>query len=125
MLKKETRRTFLKSSLLTAAGGTALIESYSQSAECAEFSGEPLHLGLVTYNIAKTWDVDTIIKNCAETKFEAVELRTTHAHKVEIELTSQQRKEVRKKFEDSPVKLASLGSAFEFDSPDPGQVLPA
>lgn len=78
----------------------------------------PLKLGLVTYNLAKTWDVNTIIKNCTETMFEAVELRTTHAHKVEVDLTKTQRSEIRKRFEDSPVNLASLGSAFEFDSPD-------
>jgi sugar phosphate isomerase/epimerase len=82
-------------------------------------SREPLHLGLVTYNLAMSWDIETIIKNCTETKFEAVELRTTHAHRVEVDLTPAQRQEVRRKFEDSPVVLASLGSAFEFDSPDP------
>ncbi len=82
----------------------------------------PLKLGLVTYNLARSWDVETIIKNCAEARFEAVELRTTHAHKVEVSLSTEQRKEVRKRFEGSPVKLASLGSAFEFHSRDPAEL---
>ena len=43
-----------------------------------------MKLGLVTYNMAKDWDVPTIIKNCQDTGFEGVELRTTHAHKVEV-----------------------------------------
>src|SRR5438874_12179260 len=38
----------------------------------------PFKLGLVTYELAKDWDIDTIIKNCEATGFEGVELRTTH-----------------------------------------------
>ena len=78
-----------------------------------------LLLGTVTYNIAKDWDLDTILKRLEALKFEGVELRTTHKHGVEVSLTADQRREVRKKFEDSPVELAGLGSAFEYQSPDP------
>lgn len=81
-----------------------------------------LHLGLVTYNLAKDWDIPTIIKNCTQTKFEAVELRATHAHQVEVDLNQAQRREVRKQFEDSPVKLISLGSAFEYHAIDQAEV---
>ena len=45
-----------------------------------------LKLGTVTYNIAKDWDLPTLIKNLTDTGFEAVELRTTHKHGVEISL---------------------------------------
>lgn len=76
------------------------------------------HLGTVTYNIAKDWDIATIIKNCTEAKFEGVELRTSHKHGVEVTLSKEQRAEVKKRFADSPVKLASLGSAFDFHTPD-------
>jgi sugar phosphate isomerase/epimerase len=76
----------------------------------------------VTYNLAKDWDVDTIIAKCAATRFEGVELRTTHAHGVEATLNPAQRKEIRKKFEDSPVAIAGLGSAFEYHSMDPAEV---
>ncbi len=78
-----------------------------------------MRAGLVTYNLAKDWDIETIIKNCTETKFTGVELRTTHAHKVEVNLGPEERTRVRKRFQDSPVDLVSLGSAFEFHSPDP------
>jgi sugar phosphate isomerase/epimerase len=77
-----------------------------------------MKLGTVTYNLAKDWDIPTIIKNCTEAKFEGVELRTTHAHKVEVELTKVQRDEVRKRFENSKVELMSLGSAFDYHTPD-------
>ena len=81
-----------------------------------------MRLGLVTYNLAKNWDVETVIKNCTEAKFDGVELRTTHAHRVEVGLTKDERAAVKKRFLDSPVDLISLGSAFEFHSSDPAEV---
>lgn len=81
-----------------------------------------MKLGLVTYNLAKDWDVDTIIEKCTETKFEGVELRTTHAHGVEVTLSASERQEIRQKFEGSAVTLAGLGSAFEYHSMDPEEV---
>jgi sugar phosphate isomerase/epimerase len=73
-----------------------------------------LKLGTVTYNLAKDWDIQTIIENCTETGFEGVELRTTHAHGVEIELSSSERDEVKKRFADSAIELVGLGSAYEY-----------
>jgi sugar phosphate isomerase/epimerase len=78
----------------------------------------PLKLGTVTYNIAKDWDVPTLIKSLTEVGMEAVELRTTHAHGVEIALSPAARAEVRKRFEDSPVKIGGLGTTCEYHSPD-------
>lgn len=77
-----------------------------------------MHLGTVTYNLAKDWDIGTIIKNCTEARFEGVELRTTHKHGVEVTLSKAERAEVRKRFADSPVRLVSLGSAFDYHTPD-------
>jgi sugar phosphate isomerase/epimerase len=79
-------------------------------------------LGIVTYNIAKDWDLPTIIKRLESLKYGGVELRTSHAHKVEVDLTPAQRTEVRKRFENSSVKLAGLGSAFEYQATDPAVV---
>jgi hypothetical protein len=81
-----------------------------------------LKLGTVTYNIAKDWDIPTIIKNLTETGFEAVELRRTHKHGVEIGLSPTARAEVRKQFEGSPVKIGGLGTICEYHSPDPAVV---
>lgn len=79
-------------------------------------------LGTITYNIAKDWDLEKILKTLESLAFEGVELRTTHAHKVEVILNKAEREEVRKKFEDSPVELAGLGSAFEYQATDPAVV---
>ncbi len=79
-------------------------------------------LGLVTYQLAKDWGVDTIIANCTETGFEGVECRTTHAHGVEVTLSAAERDVVKAKFADSSVALAGLGSAFEYDAVDADEV---
>ena len=78
-----------------------------------------MRLGLVTYNIAKDWDVPTIIQRCSSLEFAGVELRTTHAHGVEENLTSDQRAEVRHRFEDCPIELVGLGTIFEYHAIEP------
>ncbi len=77
-----------------------------------------LKLGTVTFRLAMDWDIPTIIENCTEAKFEGVELRTTHKHGVEVTLSKRERADVKKRFADSPVTLASLGSAFDYHTPD-------
>ncbi len=79
-------------------------------------------LGIVTYNIAKDWNLPTILTKLEALGYAGVELRTSHAHKVEVSLTKAQREEVRKRFEDSAVQLAGLGSAFEYQSREPAEV---
>ncbi len=124
------RRSFLKNGIigLAAVGATgAAGNSLAQSARLPRQNVDPqvpreFKLGVVTYNLAKDWDVDTIIKNCEATGFEGAELRTTHKHGVEPTLNKTQRAEVRKKFEDSRVRLVSLGSTCSFQSPDPAEV---
>ncbi len=81
-----------------------------------------MKLGIVTYQIAADWDVSTIIENCAKLGYGGAELRTTHAHGVESDLSAEQRQDIRKQFEDGGVEIAGLGSAFEYHSDDPGVV---
>jgi len=116
------RRQFLTSAALGSAALSAPAHAADKSSGLTSgmtFSKPSgMKLGTVTYNLAKDWDIPTIIKNCTEAKFEGVELRTTHAHKVEVDLTKAQREEVRKRFENSKVELMSLGSAFDYHTPD-------
>jgi sugar phosphate isomerase/epimerase len=76
----------------------------------------------VTYNLAADWDLHTLFENCRETGFAGVELRTTHAHGVEVELAAGERRELKARFADSPVEVVGLGSVFEYDSPDPDEL---
>lgn len=81
-----------------------------------------LRLGTVSYNIARDWTLDEIFDRLPKVGFEGIELRTTHAHGVEVGLTEAQREEVRARFADSPLVLVGLGSAFEYHSADPEEV---
>lgn len=120
------RRNFLKTAGLTlgAAGIFGRTPLGAQSARPETFVTRPpkMKLGIVTYNIAKDWDVPTIIKNCTEAKMQGVELRTTHAHGVEVSLSKSERDAVKKQFRDSPVELMGLGSAFDYHTPDPAKL---
>ncbi len=77
-----------------------------------------MKLGLVTYQVAQNWDLDTLIANCREAGFEGAELRTTHAHGIEEQLSAEQRAEARKKFSDGGIQPYALGTAFDFHTPD-------
>ena len=73
-----------------------------------------MKLGIVTYNIARNWDVGTIIERCSRLGYGGVELRTTHAHGVEVSLSADERAEIKQRFADAGIEIAGLGSAFEF-----------
>jgi sugar phosphate isomerase/epimerase len=108
------RRTFLSS--MAALPAVASFDVTQGAPAPAARRG--LKLGIVTYNIGKDWDVPTIIKNLTEVGMDAVELRTTHKHGVEIALPGAARAEVRKRFADSPIKIGGLGTTCEYHSPD-------
>lgn len=123
-----SRRGFLKTSAASAIAASAV----SIPARAADrpipaeilpaHSGRKYQLGIVTYNIAPDWDIPTIIERCKETGMAAVELRSTHKHGVEPTLPKAERREVRKRFADSPVRLWGLGSACEYHAVDPAVV---
>ena len=125
------RREFLKSGIVSAAGITGLglarggeVLANPVVPRTAETAGAPppFHLGLVTYNLAFNWDIETIIKNCEKTGFAGAELRTTHKHGVEPSISKQKREEVKKRFSDSEVRLVSLGTTCEYESPEAATV---
>lgn len=124
-MNKQGRRPLLRGGL-TGLAGLALprIAEWGNAASARTAAGSPpaFKLGLVTYELAKNWDIETIIKNCVITGFEAVELRTTHRHGVEISLSKEQRVEIRKWFQDSPLRLLSLGTTCEYHYADTAAV---
>lgn len=114
------RRNFLRTSTL-AVGMAGVMPAFgadrSDSADRATRRPR-MKLGTVTYNLAKDWDIATIIKNCEAARFEGVELRTTHAHKVEVDLSTEERATVKRRFADSRIELMGLGSAFDYHTTD-------
>jgi sugar phosphate isomerase/epimerase len=109
------RRDFLSNLALAPAAATLRLPQNAPPVAARR----GLKLGTVTYNIAKDWDVPTIIANLTEAGFDAVELRTTHKHGVEPTLSKAERARVRSQFESSPIKIGGLGTVCEFHSPDP------
>ncbi len=113
-----TRRSFLAAS--GALAGGALLPAPAAAARAAE--GRKYKLGTVTYMVPAKMDLPTLLRACKATGFEAVELRTTHAHKVEPALSADARRDVKKQFADSGVVLWGYGSVCEFHAPDPAVV---
>jgi sugar phosphate isomerase/epimerase len=107
---------------LLGAGALATAELSSAATATGGTSGQKpalrYRLGIVTYNIAATWDLPTILRVCREVGLAAVELRTTHRHGVEPTMSAQARKEVRQRFADAGVELWGCGTVCEFHSPD-------
>lgn len=112
--------TLSRRDFLATAAGAAAVSLFPQGA--AAQSPRKFQLGLVTYNVAKDWDLATILKVCKETGVAAVECRTTHKHGVEPKLTPGQRKDVKKQFADSGVVFWGCGSTCEFHAADPAVV---
>ncbi len=110
-----TRRLFLQRSFAAGIGLAAMNNIVAGPDKAAA----GMKFGLVTYLWAQDWDLPAIIANCEKTGYGGVELRTQHAHKVEINLDKQQRAEVKKRFADSSVTCIGYGSNFEYHSPDP------
>lgn len=81
-----------------------------------------MKLGLVTYQWGRDWDVPTLIKNCSAANIHGVELRTEHAHGVSPSISAARRKEVKKMFADSPVKIVGMGTNEQYDFVDPAQL---
>jgi hypothetical protein len=126
-MRKKSRRDFLQAGLaatgsLALVGANQAVSAFADKLSNPALGGGGFKLGLVTYNLAKDWDIPAIIKNCEMTGFEAVELRTTHKHGVEPALGKEQRIEVKHRFAGTKVRLLSLGTICEFHSPDPAVV---
>ena len=115
---KVNRRKFVQKSLAGAAAATCILAS-TRSRGGPAFEKSPIRFGLVTYLWGRDWDLPTLIHNCEASGVLGVELRTTHAHGVEPELTASQRRAVKKRLGDSPITLLGPGSDERFDNPDP------
>jgi sugar phosphate isomerase/epimerase len=114
------RRDFLQAAgALTASG---VIASAAQQPSATASAPLRFRLGIVTYNIAASWDLPTLLRVCRNVGLSPVELRTTHKHGVEPELNAQQRQDVRRQFADAGVEIWGCGTVCEFHSPNEAAV---
>lgn len=116
------RRCFLQQGFSTTAALAAAATLPGLSPAIAAQFKSKMNFGLVTYLWGQHMDLPTCIAACEKSGMLGVELRTQHKHGVEPTLTPEQRKEVRQRFADSPVKLIGYGSNAEFHANDPAKV---
>lgn len=113
----DRRRFLVAGGALGAALSASRAQAQDKAAAAAKFK-----LGTVTYNIAAQWDIPTLLRICKSAGLAAVEMRTTHKHGVEPDISPAKRKEVRQQFADAGIVIWGLGSTCEFHSPDPKKV---
>jgi sugar phosphate isomerase/epimerase len=108
-------------SSLAAGAAAGLSHTLPRAAQAAD-SEPAIAYGLVTYMWGAEWDLPTLLENCKKAGALGVELRTTHAHKVEPNLNDQQRSEVARRFADSGVTCVGIGSDERMCHPDPAKL---
>jgi sugar phosphate isomerase/epimerase len=115
-----SRRDFITTAAAATGAGllsTGLADAQQQQPARAA-NALRFRLGIVTFNIASTWDQPTMLRICRAVGLSPVELRTSHRHGVEPTLTAQQRRDVRQRFMDAGVEIWGCGTICEFHSPD-------
>jgi hypothetical protein len=122
-----SRRSFLKRGLHVTVGvvGATALTSCSMLHNAKEAkAAKTTRFGFTTYQWGQDWDIPTLIANCTRAQAFGVELRTSqhYAHGVELTLTAEQRADVKKRFEDSPITLVGLATSERFDWPDTKQL---
>ena len=121
--KDFSRREFLSRGLCVTAGAvatTALASCNFLGTRDATKRDAKTRFGWTTYQWGKDWNIPTLIANCGKARVFGVELRTSqsYAHGVELELDGEQRREVKKHFEDSPITLVGIATSERYDSPE-------
>jgi len=123
--KELSRRRFLERGFCVAAGtvAAAALPSCNVAGPGAKRRAKT-RFGFTTYQWGQDWDIPTLIANCRKAEVFGVELRTSqsYAHGVELDISVQKRRDVKKQFADSPVALVGIATGERFDWPDPAQL---
>ncbi|HEY3319426.1 MAG TPA: sugar phosphate isomerase/epimerase family protein [Planctomycetota bacterium] len=78
-----------------------------------------MHLGLMAYQLAKDWDLETTAKMCREGKMESFEFfaEPSYKQKISLEMQPAEAKKCRKVFADNGVHIAGLAITERYDGP--------
>jgi sugar phosphate isomerase/epimerase len=79
-----------------------------------------MKLSLLTYNMAKNWDLPKIVEMARAGGYAGIEFRAEakHQHGVELEASPEQRREIRDRTQDAYLEVACIGLSSRFDTPD-------
>lgn len=80
-----------------------------------------MKLSLLTYLMARNWELPKIIEVARSAGFAGVEFRVDarHRHGVELDTSPAQRRAIRDQLQDAYLAVAALGTGCRFDNPDP------
>ncbi len=121
--KEVSRRNFLTQGIRVTTGAVATVAltscNFLETGDKTKRDAKT-RFGWTTYQWGKNWNIPTLIANCGKARVFGVELRTSqsYAHGVELELDGEQRREVKKHFEDSPITLVGIATSERYDSPE-------
>ena len=79
-----------------------------------------MKLSLLTYNMARTWELPKLLEFARHGGYAGIELRAeaNHRHGIELETTPQERREARDRIQDAYLEVACIGLSSRFDTPD-------
>ena len=120
--KDVSRRAFLERGSKAAAGVVAGAWVSARAQRAAAADPEKMRFGLVTYQWGRDWDLPTLLRNCERAGAYGVELRVEHAHNVSPSLSDRARREVRLRFQNSPVAFLGPGTNWSFHHADADQL---
>ncbi|MEV7004998.1 sugar phosphate isomerase/epimerase family protein [Streptosporangium sp. NPDC051022] len=80
-----------------------------------------MKFSLLSYQIAKSWDLDTMIEKAKKHGFAALEFRAEYdqSHGVELETTLEQRRAIRQRIQAAYLEVAGVSCSQRFESTDP------
>jgi sugar phosphate isomerase/epimerase len=78
-----------------------------------------MKLSLLTYNMARSWELPRVIEMARAGGFAGIEFRAEakHQHGVELDTTTEQRREIRDRIQDAYLEIACIGLSSRFDTP--------
>lgn len=119
--------SFSRRDLLAGTAAAGLLSALPKAALALSATARPvpasrMKFGLVTYLWGQHMPLPELIAACEASGLLGVEVRTQHKHGVEPSLSAAERREVRKRFEDSPVTLVGYGSNAQYHENDPAKL---
>jgi len=83
-----------------------------------------MKLGLLTYNMARSWDLPFLLDRAQALGFDGISFRVDqgHAHGVELSLSPVQRREVRDQVARLGLEVCGLSSGCRYDALDAGEL---
>lgn len=80
-----------------------------------------MKLSLLTYNLARGWDLTKLIEVARANGYAGIEFRADagHEHGVELARTASERRQIRDRLEDAYLEAVGIGTGCRYESPDP------